>query len=152
MRKSLWIIPVLFAAIAVPYANADSISDATTITTQADPKILFVCCNGEPTSPQITDLDVSFAANVTPILIVVTGPATGCTPAISSSAPQVIETCKTIEPGAKIAMTTAAKFVSACWTVGGICESAATPTPEPATGGLMLVGVGLVFVMRKRIG
>jgi hypothetical protein len=27
MRKSLWIIPVLFAAIVVPYANADSISD-----------------------------------------------------------------------------------------------------------------------------
>ena len=150
MRKSLWIIPLLFAAIVAPYANADSISDTTTITTQADPKILFVCCNGEPTSPQITDLDVSFAANVMPILIVVTGPATGCTPAISSSAPQVIETCKTIEPGAMIAMTTAAKFVSACWTVGGICESAATPTPEPATGGLMLLGIGLLFVMRKR--
>jgi hypothetical protein len=39
MRKSLWIIPVLLAAIVVPYAKADSISDTTTITTQADPKI-----------------------------------------------------------------------------------------------------------------
>ena len=32
MRESLWIIPVLFAAIVVPYANADSITDPTVIT------------------------------------------------------------------------------------------------------------------------
>jgi hypothetical protein len=60
MRKSLWIIPVLFAAIAVPYTNADSISDTTTITTQADPKYKFVCCNDEPATQKITDLTVSF--------------------------------------------------------------------------------------------
>ena len=76
MRKSLWIMPVLFAAIVVPYANADSISDATTVTDLGsttgtmdspldDPTLKYVCCNGAPAMPKVTDLTVKFKAMVT---------------------------------------------------------------------------------------
>jgi hypothetical protein len=57
MRKALWIIPVLFATIVVPYANADSIPGPTIVTdlgltagTMLPPLAAvitkFECCNG----------------------------------------------------------------------------------------------------------
>jgi hypothetical protein len=161
MRKSSWLIPVLFAAIVVPYANADSISDSTTITTQADPKYKFVCCNGEPATEKITDLTVSFtiAFDTIPVFSV-TGPVSGlCTPSLSPSGFTAIDTCAAILPKATFVLVVPnadSVLVRACWSGPGIvgCSSPATPVPnpEPATGGLMLVGIGFLFVMRRRIG
>jgi hypothetical protein len=145
----LWIIPVLFAAVFVPYANADSISDATTTTTQADPKYKFVCCDKEPATEKITDLTVQFTiAFVTIPIISEDGPVSGiCTPSPSRILPKA--TFVLVVPNEDSVL------VRACWSGPGIvrCPSPATPVPnpEPATGGLMLLGIGLVFVMRKRI-
>jgi len=45
------------------------------------------------------------------------------------------------------------KFAFAFWTyANGASIATCTPTPEPATGGLRLLGIGLVFVIRNRIG
>ena len=58
MRKSLWIIPVLFATMVIPYAKADSISDANTATPLDPVTYKFKCCGG---ATGITDLDVVYS-------------------------------------------------------------------------------------------
>jgi hypothetical protein len=80
MRKTLWIVLVLllllFAAIVVPNANADSSPDATTITdlgltrgtlipTLDDPEYTFTCCNGG--KPPMTDLSIEWSAVISSI-------------------------------------------------------------------------------------
>jgi len=146
MRKSLWIIPLLFAAIVVPYANADSITDPSVITK-------FECCNGAKVP--IHDLEITFNAPITAFIhnlglkCTTKGVGTGtvtvtCTEAISVG--DIVVTSETSD----------GKFAFAFWTdANGATVATATPTsatPEPATDGLMLLGIGLVFVMRKRIG
>jgi PEP-CTERM motif len=158
MRKSLWIITVLFAAIVVPCANADSITDAITITNLGstpgtvipnldDPKYTFVCCNTAPASPEVTDLEATFNAAVTSSLVVDGPGAIGCAVSFAFNHHQLIDTCTTINPGATISVTVgpaAATLVSADWTVSGIPVASATPIPEPATIGLTLLGFGML--------
>jgi len=146
MRKSLWIIPVLLVAIVAPYANADSITDPTV-------RINFECCNGAKVP--IHDLEITFNAPITGFFdnlglkCTTKGVGTGtvtvtCTDAISVG--DIVHT----------GVTSTGKFAFAFWTdANGANVATATPTPatpEPATDGLMLLGIGLVFVMRKRIG
>ena len=74
MRKFLRIIPVLLATIFIPYADADSIPDPTTITDLgltsetmlpplADVITKFECCNGAKVA--ILDLEITFNAPIT---------------------------------------------------------------------------------------
>ena len=71
MRKFLWIIPVLFATTFIPFADADSIPDPTTISDLgltsetvllplADMITKFECCNGAKVP--IHDLEITFNA------------------------------------------------------------------------------------------
>jgi hypothetical protein len=155
MRKSLWIIPVLLVAIVAPYAKADSISDATT-TTPLDPVTYkFKCCGG---ATGITDLDVVYSLDVsgdknfTFTLSMLSPP---CTPVVDGAS--AILLCKGgIKEGEVILETvpTGATIVSSCYSVPlkSCIPTTGTLVPEPATDGLMLLGIGLVFVMRKRIG
>jgi len=146
MRKSLWIIPLLFAAIVVPYANADSITDPTVITK-------FECCNGAKVP--IHDLEITFNAPITTFIhnlglkCTSKGQGTGTVTVTCTDAISVGDIVVTGE-------TSTGKFAFAFWTdANGANVATATPTPatpEPATDGLMLLGIGLVFVMRKRIG
>ena len=61
MRRSLWIVPVLFATMVIPYAKADSISDANTATPLDPVTYKFKCCGG---ATGITDLDVVYSRDV----------------------------------------------------------------------------------------
>src|SRR5271168_2578463 len=110
MRKSLWIIPVLFAVIVIPYAHADSITDAVTIINLGltpepmtsnldDPTYVFVCCNTVPPSSKVTDLDMTFAAAYTSSLIVSGAGATGCTSGFAFNNTVLIDICTSIDPG-----------------------------------------------------
>jgi hypothetical protein len=144
MRKSLWIIPLLFAAIVVPYANADSITDPTVITK-------FECCNGAKVP--IHDLEITFTAPITRFgsnlpECTETGKGTGT----------VTVTCKNGIPVGKIVSTlevSDGNFALASWTdakgarVVNATPTSITPTPEPATGGLILLGFGMLMLMRN---
>jgi len=152
MRKSLWIVPVLFAAIVVPNAKADP------ITVNYD----FECCDKVPATAKVTDLSVVFNAPVGADAGVDFGEASGCDKVISTGLFNAIEViCTTITPGDHIVLTgvrAAASILSAKWSVtdGKLlffkATPVTTPTPEPATGGLMLLGIGVLLVTRKRIG
>ena len=161
MRKSLWIIPVLFATIVIPYANADSIPDPTTITNLgltsetmlpplADVITKFECCNGAKVA--IHDLEITFNAPITGF-----GHNLGndCkTKGVGTGT--VAVTCTNAIPVGDIVVTSetsTGKFALACWTdVKGACQANATPTPEPASMDLVGIGIWIVVVlMRKRL-
>ena len=140
MRKSLWIIPLLFAAIVVPYANADSITVPAVITK-------FECCNGAKVP--IHDLEITFNAPITGFIdnlgnrCRTTGVGTGT----------VTATCTDPIPVGKIVSTqetSDGKLAFAFWTdAKGASAATATPTPEPATCGLMLLGFGMLMLTRN---
>ena len=155
MRRSLWIVPVLFATMVIPYAKADSISDANTATPLDPVTYKFKCCGG---ATGITDLDVVYSRDVsgdknfTFTLSMLSPP---CTPVIDKES--TILLCKGgIKEGEVILETvpTGTTIVSSCYSVPSksCISTTGTLVPEPATDGLMLLGLGLVFVMRKRIG
>jgi hypothetical protein len=144
MRKSLWIIPVLFAAIVTPYANADSIADPTVI-------IKFECCDGAKVA--INDLEITFTAPITRF----GSNLTGCTETGKGTG-TVAVTCKNGIPVGKIVSTlevSDGNFALASWTdandarVATATPTTITPTPEPATGGLILLGFGMLMLMRN---
>jgi hypothetical protein len=160
MRKSLWIIPVLFAIIVIPYANADSIPDPTTITDLgltsetmllplADVITKFECCNGAKVP--IHDLEITFNAPITGFGHNLgndcksKGVGTGTVAVTCTNAIAVGDIVVTSE-------TSTGKFALACWTdAKGACQATATPTPEPASIDLVAIGIGMVIVvMRKR--
>jgi hypothetical protein len=168
MRKSLWIIPVLSATIVVPNANADSITAATTVTDLGsttgtmdppldDPTLKYVCCNGAPAMPEVTDLTVKFKAIVTVDPFFPRNIADCTAKGIGLGSVWVL-TCTTIKPDDIIDVASPAAGVSgACWTTSpknSGCTTGSTPaipvgTPEPATGGLTLLGLGML--MRRHI-
>ena len=134
MRKSLWIIPLLFAAFVAPYANADSITDPSVITK-------FECCNGAKVP--IHDLEITFNAPITEFIdnlgnrCRTTGVGTGTVTATCTDPIPVGDIVVTSE-------TSTGKFAFAFWTdANGANVATATPTPEPATGGLILLGFGV---------
>ena len=137
MRKSLWIIPVLLVAIVAPYANADSITDPS-VTTK------FECCNGAKVP--IHDLEITFNAPITGFIdnlgldCTTKGVGTGT----------VAVTCTNAIPVGDIVITSETsdgKFAFAFWTgANGAKVATATPTPEPATVGLMLLGFGTLML------
>jgi len=134
MRKFFLIILLLFAAIAVPYANADSITDPNVITK-------FECCNGARVP--VYDLEITFNA---PITAFISNLGNGCkTKGMGTGT--VTATCTDPIPVGDIIVTTettTGKFAFAFWTdATGANVATATPTPEPATGGLILLGFGV---------
>jgi hypothetical protein len=142
MRKSLWIIPVLYVTLVVPNAKADP------ITVNYD----FECCNLAPGTAKVTDLMVVFNAPVGADAGVDFGEAFGCDKVISTGLFNAIEViCTTITPGDHIDLTgirSAASILSASWSAAGGKFYKATPIPEPATGGLMLLGFGMLMLKR----
>jgi hypothetical protein len=147
MRKSLWIIPVLYATLVVPNAKADP------ITVNYD----FECCNKAPATAKVTDLSVVFNAPVGADAGVDFGEAFGCDKVISTGLFNAIEViCTTITQGDHIVLTgvrSAASILSAKWSAADgkffKATPVTTPTPEPATGGLMLLGFGMLMLMRN---
>jgi hypothetical protein len=150
MRKSLWImLAVLLVAVGAPNAHADSFS------------VTFTSFGPPPTA-----MDVTFPSPTLDI----TWQGTAFTFAFPSS----------FLPGDQYFWTSTAAFTGAGITVfmtiddntqsaeinsnivlvppgfaidaGSLTFTPTTAAPEPSSVGLMLLGLGLVFVMRKRIG
>jgi len=146
MRKSFWIIFFLFAALVIPYANADSITDPS-VTTK------FKCCDGAKVP--VHDLEITFNAPITGFFhnlglkCTTKGRGTGTVTVTCTDAISVGDIVVTNE-------TSTGKFAFAFWTdANGANVATATPTPatpEPATGGLMLLGFGVLLMTRKRTG
>ena len=174
MRKFKWVaFTVLFLIIGVPNADADSYVDGTinfTVTggnIPAAPTGSFIYDN---TTKQFTSFDIFWFVPGGEI-------GFGVTACIGNTgAGQVVCDGFTDSQTLYVAVNTCN---SACGWAGGIFDddaffdiggvqitdlgrasatglfafgTFAVSTPEPGTFGLMLLGVGLVFVMRKRIG
>lgn len=153
MRKVFWIILALFAAIVVPNANADPITDASVTRT-----FKFKCCNG--VTDKIIDLSVTIDLPATgnpPIQIVPTDPT--CKPSYDNAFTATltcggdgIVTSDTVIESVTVKGTSAPKIVIATWSLAKGGTAPATPIPEPATIRFLL-GTGILFVVfaRKRL-
>lgn len=157
MRKSLWIILiVLFAAIGAPNARADSFAASFTCTS--------ITCGILPTAsdvsfPTPTTINITFAGEVSISFDLPSADSfhdsySWAEVAVSSATPLFTiwdHTTGTIQ-------STLLPLCTVCGITYSPPESGALAftavpvvTPEPSSVALILAGVGLVFVMRKRI-
>jgi hypothetical protein len=166
MRKSLWIISALlvFAAIAAPCVRADS----ATFTCTGDSNDGFPygpCLEATPTAPDVTfsttgtTIDVSWYTAANPAPIAVTLPGTWNDTDLYSwfaSNDSFIIFDHSILPtgstyGDADTNLPSGAGLSEFGTLAFNGGSSTASAPEPGTVTLMLVGIGLVLVMRKRI-
>jgi hypothetical protein len=155
MRKSLWIIlSLLVVAVAAPIAHADSFSVAFTCN---DP------CLTTPTAPPVTfPLPTTITVTWDGALFTISIPlVTGDLPTdtyqwsaaqeLSGSGQEIMVFDITDERTGLIDGSTInilhTKFFDS--DSGGLAFTAVA-APEPSSVGLMLLGIGLVFAMRKR--
>lgn len=146
MRKSLWIAPVLllFAAIGAPNAHADSYTPTFTCTGT---------CAYLPTAP-----DVSFPAPVTvdvtydSTLFVITL-ASGDSPSDAYDWTAYESGVLPVDFGIDDTTTGDVESVGVMSKSPTLAEEGTLTfaAPEPGSFALMLVGVGIVFLMRKRM-
>lgn len=168
MRKSLWIIvAVLFVAIAAPNAHADSSTDGT---------INFTVSSGGPiptgsfvfddTTDTLTSYTVTWDGvlfNLQPLLSSFTlvdleaagtwcGVASGATPPDGCFGPgeMTLSTLSFLVANTGTGVYTINSAVASGSYV--VTANTVAPTPEPGSVALMLLGVGVVFVMWKRVG
>ena len=159
LRKSLWVIlAVLVVAIGAPAAHADSTTDGTlnfTLTSGTTiPTGSFVFDNGTDTLTSYTldwngaEIDATSTFASVP-LATLEGSGTWSAFMLDHIASFTI----TLPGDAPtiLAGTTPGPIVSAAGTFS-VTAATTVPTPEPSSIALMLLGVGLVFVMRKCIG
>ena len=155
MRKSLWItLAVLLVAIGAPLAHADSFTytytdtaDGVSWTTAAISAVTM------ETSVPGADLTASsnsgvFMGCVTASVILDRGGIGGTTTIFSGTCPAPI--IHNIDGFALTDYSTPGTYFGSPGDT--LVVTAAVAAPEPSSVALMLLGVGLVFVMRKRIG
>ena len=156
MRKSLWItLAVLLVAIGAPLAHADSFTytytdtdDGISWTTAAISAVTM-----ETTVPS-ADLTASSNSGITAgcvtSSVVLDLQGSGGTATFFSGC-----NFSAIGSGDGFALTdysTPGTYVSPNFAHDTLVVTAAVAAPEPSSVALMLLGVGLVFVMRKRVG
>ena len=146
MRKALWFIPVLFLLLAIvtPCARADSVTFTCTA----------MCLAPVPTAPDVTfpspTLDITFDSQTLDLTLpgydVDTDSFNWFT---SNNLFIVADNDQLYGQGSSVADNS-----EAVEDEGGVLLFTTAPasTPEPGTVTLMLLGIGLVLVMRKRIG
>jgi hypothetical protein len=164
MRKSLWIIAVLllFAAIGAPNARADTM-DAYTYTIAFGSTIEWTWTTFPlaPVTGPTTILATALASySPAETACSVSNPFTSVTLDLGFGLQGAIETTCAIGGAVPSGSWTLAEYSTpgtyprSCSGGFGTCTLTvvqATATPEPATVGLILLGMGLVFVMRKRM-
>jgi PEP-CTERM motif len=143
MRKSLWImLAVLLVAIGAPSAHADSYTPIFTTTgcsgTCALPTALDV------TFPSPATIDVTYVGFFTETVSIPGGP--GDTYGWIANVERAVFDFELSDGSLPTCNGGIAQ--TSC----GTLTFAAVSAPEPSSVALMLLGVGLVFVMRKRIG
>lgn len=152
MRKSTYIIPLLIAAMFAPAAHADSLYTAT-----------FTCTGTCLSTPPATTPDVTFPP---PVVLDVTWNGLSILLALSpGDLPTDVYSWVAGENeegngldfllrDVTTSSVAGASFVFSAppnYSEGGSVTFTAVVTPEPSSVGLMLLGTGFVFVMRKRI-
>jgi PEP-CTERM motif len=163
MRKSLWImLAVLLVAIGAPAALADSVE---TFDVSASPGDIRGTFSVDVTSGTILSVDITAFDLPDFTILASSGAASGVwelfarDPTLSN----LIGLFFTTNPTAGSLVGFTGGFItndSELIVAGGPPEDigpgtitpAAVAAPEPSSVALMLLGVGLVFVMRKRIG
>jgi PEP-CTERM motif len=166
MRKSLWImLAILLVAIAAPSAHADSYTDYT---------LTFGLTDGSPnaTSGGTVILDntsgiyTTFSVDWNGVVFDFSGlfdktlPLsaywTGCAENAGSTCPlNGVSSCCTFVPSLSCNCGNSfpgTGFTDPTAAALGTYTLNPVAAPEPSSVALMLLGVGLVFVMRKRIG
>jgi hypothetical protein len=181
MQKSLWImLAVLLVAIAAPHAHADTSSNFTVAgdATNQSGGSLGSCANGQDcafsgtltvdvTSGAVTSTDIIFQGLLAFDTLSASGlnsPNWSIIATNSSSENVFLSFSTTPTPGSllgftggsinccKVAVNGAPKGDLLYLINDGSITPAPTATPEPSSVALMLLGVGMVFVVRKRIG
>jgi len=156
MRKALWFIPVLFlfVAIVAPCARADSVTFTCVPT-------YVLCTDAAPTAPDVTFpspmLDITWdspSSNISMPALPSGWLDTNSYSWIESNMYFIIYDLSL--PGIP-EVGSSSQFITSDTPVpdqGGtlVFTPATASTPEPGTVTLMLLGIGLVLVMRKRIG
>ncbi|MGB9244853.1 MAG: PEP-CTERM sorting domain-containing protein [Candidatus Acidiferrales bacterium] len=178
MQKSLWImLAVLTVAISAPYASADIVT--LDVSGGLSPVGGSSCSSSGCTlggdividnaSGAIISNDVTFNGESPSVGPFNGGNGVGAVGALTEleivnadSNAGLILVFSTITPGSLVGYSggplngNTEIFTSngccAWFLVSGALTPAVTPAPEPSSAALMLFGVGLVFVMRKRIG
>ena len=175
MRKSLWIIlAVLLVAIAAPYANADTVtldvsgSLSPSFGASCSPSCTLggdiVINNATPGSVTSVDITVAgaspsvgpfntFIEFIQSVSGLVTKDRNGDSLFIFLSGnPGTLVGYTGGGIGGYILVIPTQSGISFDVNTGAALTEAVTPAPEPSSVALMLLGVGLVFVLRKRIG
>jgi len=158
MRRALWIVlAAMTAAIAVPAAHADTITDGT---------ITFTTTDGlpDPTSGSFvfdntTDTYSTFTVNWdgaifdwTTLDVLIPSSGTWC-----AAAPNETAICDDRNTTFSFQNLNNDSFSGSFISVDGmangtytVAETVTTTTPEPGLLGLMLTGIGVLVVLRKR--
>jgi|SRR5271163_2087396 len=163
MRKSLWIIlVVLLVAVGAPNAHADGTTYTISFTGTNAPTVVgsdllfFDSTLNEFTTPS---LEIDYFGNDITLDATLLGPTNPLTHTYVWGADEFAFEASDLTAGLNLytgSSTNTGCDVSTdrfeCF--GDVVFTAQTPatTPEPAAGGLMLLGLGLVLAMRKRIG
>jgi hypothetical protein len=150
MRKAMWVILTLvLGAIAVPCAHADGVTFTCVPT-------VFVPCVAAPTAPNVTfptptTLVITWDGQTFDITLPSGWLDTNTFIWFASNDQFIItDTSLGLSPPAEATINTNSPDVND--ESGTLTFTQGTPAmPEPGTVALMLVGVGLVFVIRKRI-
>ena len=163
MRKTLWIIPLLFAAIGAPSAHADSF---WTITFYGPDAPTVIGPNAIEYDPGIGP-QISTGTFVTPSFTVLYEGSTitlfsvGFPPPYCFCSPSPNDVFALVASGTSMSVNDLSEGFPVYSSDGGgpggpltwnVILTPIPAVPEPGTGGLMLLGVGAVLVMRRRLG
>ena len=151
MRKSLWImLAVLLAAIVAPSAQADSFTVDFTTTGCTAPCLLPSAADVMFPSP--TTMDVTFDGLMTAVTIPAGDAAEDLYSWSAFAFSSTLEFALVdVTKGAESILCSPA-FSAPTLSCGTLTFAPVATTPEPSSVALMLLGVVLLFVMRKRIG
>jgi hypothetical protein len=142
MRKSLWImLAILLVAIAAPNAHAD-VTPYGTYTVEC----LGPCASDPTVTIDSTRIDFTVFGNSVDItgLALTAGNLEGWN--IDNGLLSITDVTSGVPVVAPISLTFPTSNEAGLFLPGTV------PTPEPGSLGLMLLGVGLAFVLRKRVG
>lgn len=168
MRKSIWImLTLMFVAIAAPNAHADSVNmtfsgvlsgTATlTVTPESGGTFLITSITGSLTSPVTGAISLIVPPNFFDDDNNIIDSLSSFSGDVAFSDAFGDEWLLYTRGGNTFVDGTACQFLTGCNTIGAETVTLSSPvttapTPEPGTIALMLLGVGVLFVMRKRLG
>jgi hypothetical protein len=173
MPRTMWVIlAVLLVTVVAPCARADTVTFTCTgdnnVENPAPPPFQGPCVEATPIAPDVTfpnpTLEISWYTAGNPSPIDITLPITSDTPAnytwLASNSSFFVFTATGSPVASAAADTTLPADAPLPNGTTGLSEfgtltfapgSGSVAVPEPGTSALMLLGIGLVLMMRKRL-